>query len=557
MRSSLAVSQAGRVGTRLALALLPLLLCAPLLLALFGLAGAWTTPAPDVWPHLRAHVLPNAIGNTLLLLLYVGLGCTVLGMTGAWLNTRCDYPGRRLFDWALLLPLALPSYVVAFVAVGLLDYSGPVQSLWREWSGQRAALFSPNGIGWAALVLTLCFYPYVYLTMRAVLLRQVDRPVEVARTLGLSRWRAFWRARLPLLRPALMAGLGLALLETLAEFGAVSLLGVETLTTAVYKTWFGLNSLPAAAQLASIGLLLAAVLLLVEWRARARQRQHVGQVIAPSRHRLRPGAAIAAVVGQTLLLLVAFVVPVVQLSVWAASGAGRGRADMAALVNTMKLGALAAALLVACALLMLALRRASESWPTRTFGSLATLGYGVPGTVLAAGLLLALLAAESLLAGIGIDLVLTGSLVTLLLALYARFLRAAAEPLAAGMSQIRPSLFDAARTLGCGRMRYTVGVLIPLLRPSVLAALLLVAIEVMKEMPATLMLRPFGWDTLAVRIHALTTEGMWREAAVPALALVAAGLAPIWLLVRLQETRGGRRATTELLQPEADGRRAV
>ncbi len=515
---------------------LALLACTPLLLALAGLAGAWMTPVTDVWPHLLAHVLPLATSNTLVLMASVGLGCTLIGTACAWLNARCDYPGRRLFDWAVLLPLALPTYVVAFVAIGLLDYAGPVQSLWREWSGSRTALFSPYGLSWAAAMLTLCFYPYVYLTVRAVLLRQGDDPVAAARTLGMSPWRAFWRVRLPLLRPALMAGLGLALLETLAEFGAVSLFGVDTLTTAVYKTWFGLYSLPAAAQLASIGLLLALVLLGLEWRARSRQRQFGGQRLRPVRHRLSPGLASLAIGGQTLLLLLAFVLPIAQLLVWAGTGAGRGAAELGALWNTVKIGALAGTLLVAVALLLVTMRRRAQSHAARGLLAFATMGYGIPGTVLAAGLLLGVLMLESALARIGISgFTLTGSIAALMLALYVRFLRAATEPLAAAMGQMKPSLFDAARCLGASRWCRTRRLLLPLLRPGVFAAALLVAIEVMKEMPATLMMRPFGWDTLAVRIYAFTVEGMWHEAALPSLILVGTGLVAIWLLVRLQE----------------------
>lgn len=519
-----------------AVGMLALLACAPLLLALAGLAGAWLTPVDDVWPHLLAHVLPQATANTLALMASVGIGCALLGTSCAWLNARCDYPGRRLFDWAMLLPLALPTYVVAFVAIGLLDYAGPVQGLWRAWSGSRSALFSPYGLGWAAVMLTLCFYPYVYLTVRAVLLRQGDDHVAAARTLGLSPWRAFWRVRLPLLRPALIAGLGLALLETLAEFGAVSLFGVDTLTTAVYKTWFGLYSLPAAAQLASIGLLLALLLLGLEWRARSRQRQYGGQRLRPVRQRLRPVPAGLAIAGQTLLLLVAFVLPIGQLLAWAGTGAGRGAAELGALWNTVRIGALAAGLLVAVGLLLVTMRRHARALGARGLLAFATMGYGIPGTVLAAGLLLGVLMLESGLAGIGLSgVALTGSIGALLLALYVRFLRAATEPLAAAMGQMKPALFDAARCLGASRWCRTRRLLLPLLRPGVLAAGLLVAIEVMKEMPATLMMRPFGWDTLAVRIYAFTVEGMWHEAALPSLILVGTGLVAIWLLVRLQE----------------------
>ncbi len=513
-----------------------LLLCTPLLLALFGLARAWLTPAPDAWVHLRQHVLPRATVNTLALMAAVGAGCALIGVACAWINARCDYPGRRFFDWALLLPLALPTYVVAFAMIGLFDYAGPFQSLWRDFSGSRATLFTPNGLAWAALVLTLCFYPYVYLTLRAVLLRQGDGMVDVARTLGLSAFGAFVRVRLPLLRPALVAGLGLALLETLAEFGAVSLFGVDTLTTAVYKTWFGLFSLPAAAQLASVGFGLAVLLLLVEWRARARQRQHTGHRVRPQRHRLSAGTAIVAVAGQSLLLLLAFVLPIGQLLVWAGHDTAGGQSEWPALINTVIVALLSALVLVAAGLVLAGLRRASGNSAVRAIAALAAMGYAIPGTVLAAGLLLAILLLESTLVSAGFTgVALAGSVAALVLAMYVRFLRAAAEPLTASMAQVTPSLVEAAQTLGAGRRQRLLFLTLPLLRPGLLAAWLLVMIEVMKEMPATLMLRPFGWDTLAVRIYAFTSEGMWHEASVPALILVLAGLAPVWLLVRLQE----------------------
>lgn len=525
-------ARAGRWPRRAAAWLLAL----PLLVPLLFLAASWATPQPEIWSHLRAHLLAPALRDTLLLGLGIALVTAALGIGLAWLSACCEFPGRRWLDWALVLPLAMPAYVVAFVYVGLSDYAGPLQSLWRELSGARAALPSLRSLPGAVLLLSLVLYPYVYLLARAAFLRLGASAFEVARSLGCTPWQAFRRVALPLARPAWMPGTALALLEALADFGAVSVLGVDTLTTTIYRTWFGLYALPAAAQLATLLLGLVALALLAERSLRGRARFDAQRTRAVPRMRLRGLRAALATGFAGGVFALGFALPVTQLLAWLPR-AGVSAAVLVELTQrTLTIGALVAlaVLLLALTMALLQLRaRGDRGVALPLF--LANLGYAVPGTVLAVAVMWMLVGLERPLAeGLGLHLGLSLGLLGLLIALVARFLRVGFEPLEAGFAQIRPSLLEAARSLGAGPLRRIASVILPLLRPSALAALLLVLVETMKEMPATLMLRPFGWDTLAVRIHAYTSEGLWQAAAAPALVLVAVGLLPVWWLVRQQ-----------------------
>lgn len=524
-------SRTARVTARSAVWLPALLLCAPLLL----LAISWQTPS-DVWPHLRAHVLGPATRDTLALAALVGLGVSVLGLGLAWLSARCDYPGRRWLDWALVLPLAMPGYVAAFAYVGLLDYAGPVQSAWRALSGSRAALPEVRGVVGAAVILSLVLYPYVYLLARAAFLRQGAAAFDAARALGHGPAAAFLRVALPLARPAWLAGLTLALLETLADFGAVSILGVDTFTTAIYKTWFALYSLPGAAQLSSLLLLAVALVLVLEAALRPLRRDERSLRPMP-RIELRGARAVAASTAALTVFGLGFGLPLLRLLDWAARADTTPAALAPALGHTLLLGVIAALAVTVLGLGFALLRRRhpQDRW-LRVPVFAATLGYAVPGTVLAVACMLTLLGLEAWLRDrLGWTIALSSSVVALLFALCLRFLRIGYASVDAGLRQLRPEYLEVARSLGAGAWTRLQRITLPLLRPSVQAALLLAAVEVMKEMPATLMLRPFGWDTLAVKIYAYTSEGLWHEAAWPALLLVALGLWPVWWLVRSSE----------------------
>ena len=509
-------------------------LALPLLLPALWLASSFATPAPEVWPHLFAQVLPAAIRNTLALLGLIAVFALLPGVGFAWASARYDYPGRRVFDWALVLPMALPGYVVAFVYVGLTDYAGPLQGAWRAIGLSAASFPELRSAPGAAAVLSLVLYPYVFLIVRAAFLRQGSAAMDAARSLGHGPLSAFFRAALPMARPAWVAGLSLVLLEALADFGAVSILGVDTLTTAIYKTWFGLYSLTAAAQLACAMVGLVALVLVLERLGRGRGRHAGKQLVPPPRRPLNGWRGWAVSAFAAVVVALGFLVPVAQLLAWS----WQSRAVLpdvgAPALNTAMLAAMAAALVLLISLAFALLgRRGGGDRLVQAAGFTAGLGYAVPGTVLAVGAMWLLVATERALPWLS-GLALSSSLVAVLLALSVRFLRVGHEATESAFQALRPSLLESARVLGVPAGARLRRVVLPLLRPGLVAALLLVLVETVKELPATLMLRPFGWDTLAVRIYGYTTEGLWAEAAWPALWLCVVGLLPVWWLVRQQ-----------------------
>ncbi len=524
-------------GWRLA-ALLPALLVALPLLVVFS---GWLQPESAVWRHLADTILGELIANTLFLLAGVGVGVLLLGVGLAWLTVLCDFPGRRLFDWALMLPLAVPAYVLAFVVLGLFDFSGPLQSALRDWLGPVRLPEIRSG-GGVVTVMVLVLYPYVYMLSRSAFLTQGQGSLEAARVLGLGPWGAFFRVALPMARPAIAAGTALALMETLADFGTVAVFNFDTFTTAVYKAWFGLFNLQAASQLASLLLVVVATALLLERRFRGRARYHEGsRGPVARRYRLSGWKGWGAALLCTLVLTAAFMVPVLQLLLWAWESAADylDRRYLDLVLHTLSLGALAAVLTVSGALLLAFAHRRRHDALSAWSVSVATLGYALPGSVLAVGIMLSFTGVDNFLNSLWQSLgykapgrILGGTLLALLLAYGVRFLAVAFGPVESALERIRPSLPEAARALGAGSPETLRRIYLPLLRPGLLTATLLVIVDVMKEMPATLLLRPFGWDTLAVRIYELTSEGEWERAALPAITLVLAGLLPVIVLVR-------------------------
>ncbi len=507
------------------------------------LFSGWMQAENEVWQHLARTVLGDLVLNTLVLLGGVAVGVLLTGVGLAWLTAMCEFPGRRLFDWALMLPLAIPAYVLAFVALGLFDFSGPVQSALRDWFGRGGYWFPEvRSAGGVIAVMVLVLYPYVYMLSRAAFLTHGRGTLDAARILGLGPWGAFFRVALPMARPAIVAGASLALMETLADFGTVAVFNYDTFTTAIYKAWFGLFNLQAAAQLASLLLLFVAATLIAERRLRGRARFHESSRSSTAhRFPLSGWRGWMATFAFALVLLPAFVLPMGQLLAWAWQSVGAeldGR-YLDLVVNTLSLGASAGLVTVSGALLLAFARRYGKDGLTRGAVRTATLGYALPGSVLAVGVMLSFTGIDnflrSLLHAASLDYqgqLLTGSIAALLLAYLVRFLAVAFGPVDSGLERIRPSLSEAARSLGAASRELLRRVYLPLLRPGLLTALLLVMVDVMKEMPATLLLRPFGWDTLAVRIYELTSEGEWERAALPAVTLVLAGLLPVILLVR-------------------------
>jgi len=512
------------------------------------IVGAWVQPESEVWRHLADTVLGDLVVNTLVLLAGVGAGVLVLGVGLAWLTAVCEFPGRRFFDWALMLPLAVPAYVLAFVALGLLDFQGPVQGLLRLLLGCDAPLlFEVRSAAGVIGVMVLVLYPYVYLLARSAFLTQGAGSLEAARLLGLGPWGAFFRVALPMARPAVVAGTSLALMEALADFGAVAVFNYDTFTTAIYKAWFGLFNLQAASQLASVLLAFVAVVMSVERWSRGRARYtEAGRSTRMHRQVLTGARGLLAAVAAGVVFSLAFAVPMAQLLVWMAAAWQEGGLDAryrALVRHTLALGGLAALCTVTVALGLAYLQRVAGFWG-RALVRIATLGYALPGSVLAVGIMLAFTGLdgwlEPLWQSLGRDPapLFAGSVGALVVAYLIRFIAVAFGALDSGLARIRPSLSEAARSLGVHGAGVLRRVHLPLLRPALLTAVLLVLVEVMKEMPATLLLRPFGWDTLSVRIYELTSEGEWERAALPSVTLVLAGLLPVILLVRRSAGRG-------------------
>lgn len=516
------------------LIVIAVLLAAAVLLPIAVLGLSWLGDESEVWRHLADTVLLSLLGNTLLLVVGVGVGVLLLGVSLAWMTATLEFPGRRFFDWALLLPLAVPAYVLAFVALDLLDFAGPVQSLLRDWfEGFRGT--SARKPALVIVTLSLVLYPYVYMLARVAFRAQGRTLMEQARILGLSPTAAFWRVALPMARPAIAAGLALALMETLADFGAVSVFNFDTFTTAIYKSWYGFYNLNAAAQLASLLLLFVLVSLFIERAGRGRARYE--QSGARRLNRVRPRfwrrwllSAYAAAI-----FLFAFAIPVGRLLFWVIdTGARDFDPRYWGLVwHTLLLGGGAAIVTVTTAIFLGYVRRTRQHWLSALAVRGATVGYAMPGSVLAVGIMLSFAAIDRWMnLQFGTGAVMIGGLFALILAYAVRFLAVAYGPVEAAFERIRPRILEAARTLGATPAETVRRVWLPLLTPGVLSALLLVLIDVMKEMPATLLLRPFGWDTLAVRIFEMTSEGEWSRAALPALTLVIVGLLPVYLLMR-------------------------
>ncbi|MBU9694128.1 iron ABC transporter permease [Burkholderia multivorans] len=505
------------------------------------------------WRHLAAFVLPQALANTLLLLAGVGTIVSIVGTGCAWLVTAYDFPGRRTLTWALLLPLAVPTYIVAFAYLDLLHPIGPVQSAVRWLLGfdspRQLRLPDLRSLPGAVFVLGFVLYPYVYLSTRAMFVTQSASLLEAARTLGAGRVATFWRVVMPLARPAIAVGVSLALLETLNDIGASEFLGVQTLTVSVYTTWITRSDLAGAAQIALAMLAVVVAMIALERYGRRRQRYAHGRRMRPLAPRRLTGAAgcTAAVLGW-LPVLLGFGAPAAYLAVETAKRlhqvGGVSAQLLDGLANTLTIAAAATVATLACGLIVAwaarAQRDSMRAGVARLGARIASLGYAVPGTVLAIGLLTPLGAVDRLFGTmLGRDgLWLIGSAAALVIAYTVRFLAIAAGNVEAGLARIPPSLEQAARSLGetaAGALRR---VHLPLLRPALTTSALLVFVDAMKELPATLLLRPLNFDTLATWLYAEAARGTYEEGAVAALAIVLAGLVPVILLARTRHKIG-------------------
>jgi iron(III) transport system permease protein len=510
------------------------------------IVGFVLIPAGDVWQHLVDTVLADYVLNTLLLMLGVAVGTLIGGVGTAWLTSMCRFPGRGLFEWALILPMAMPAYIIAYTYTGMLDFAGPVQTTLRDWTGWSFGDYwfpQIRSLEGAALMLALVLYPYVYLLSRAAFLSQSLCVLDVSRTLGNGPWRTFFSVALPLARPAIVAGLTLALMETLADYGTVQYFGVQTFTTGIFRTWFGLNNAAAAAQLSAMLLGFVLVLIALERISRSQARYHDTGRRHQSirRYHLTGWRAAAAVVFCLMPLMLGFLIPAGQLATWALTIA-EGAYDAAfwrLVRNSLELAAIAAFIALLLALL---LGYGKRLHPTRTVTAavkVAGLGYAIPGTVIAIGVIIPFAWFDNTLDAwmrrtfdVSTGLLLSGTLAALIFAYLTRFLAVSLQTVEAGLARIRPSMDEAGRAMGYRTGQVLRRIHIPMLRGSLLTAMLLVFVDVLKELPATLILRPFNFNTLAVRAYELASDERLADTAPAALTIVLAGLVPVILLSR-------------------------
>ena len=500
--------------------------------------------------HLAATIIPQALLETAILSVGVVIGVVTLGAATGWLAATCDFPGRRVFEWALLLPLAMPAYIVAYAYTDALQFAGPVQTALREAFGwRRGDYWFPEirSLAGGAFVFSVVLYPYVYLLARTAFLARTASMIDAARSLGLSPWQTWWHVNIPLARPAIAAGALLALMETLADYGASVYFGLQTFTVAIYRAWFSLGDRMAASQLAAVLLLLVLGILVLERHARGRARffTPTASQRPAARAVLHGGAAAAAFAACVLPVLLGFVLPVVLLlrlllPAWNTVDWSR---FVHWLVNTVGIAIGGAAIVLITVMGLAYAARAAErglpAWLVRVSVRLMSLGYALPGAVVAVGILIPLATFDNALdgmlknaIGIGTGLLLTGSVFALLYGYLVRYFAVAYQSVEAGLSRITPTMDASARSLGSSTFDTFVRVHLPILAPSVLAAVLLVFVDVMKELPATLVLRPFNFDTLAVVAYQLAADERLAEAALPALTIGAVGVLPVVLLSR-------------------------
>lgn len=530
------------------------LFCLLLTVPVLGILGSWLAldaQALDILSHQLQTVLPEYAWASLLLSASVALGVALLGGATAAAVSLFDFPGRRFFEWGLLLPMAMPAYVAAYAYTDALQYSGPLQTWLRALTGAQGALWPDvRSLPGAIALFVLCLYPYVYLLARTALTERGVALMEAARMLGAGTLRRVREVALPLARPALAAGIALALMETLADYGVGAYFGLTTLTTGVYKAWLVMNDKTAAAQLASVLLVAVAGLLWLEQRAQARLRFASSRSGALHAAEARPLAlrgwpALGAWLMCALPILLGFVLPVLVLLrlLWQEALHNELGLPLERFVQwslaSLKLAGLAALLAVALALVLAWLGRAGRLAGgagrdplLQASSRVVSLGYAVPGAVIAIGILLPLGWLQERWPSLGLPALMTGTILGLLYAYMVRFSGVALQSLEAGYARISPTMDETARMLGASRRRLFLEVHAPLLARSALAAALLVFVDVMKELPATLVLRPFNSDTLAVVAYQLARDERLGEAALPSLAIVLVGLIPVIMLSR-------------------------
>ncbi len=511
------------------------------------------TESGEVWTHLASTVLPGYLKNSLFLMVGVGVGVLVMGVGSAWLVTLCRFPGSQIFEWALLLPLAAPAYLLAYVYTEWLEFYGPVQTHLRNlfgWTNVSDYWF-PNirSVGGAILLLAITLYPYVYLLVRVSFLEQATRTLEASRSLGYNPWGSFFKVALPLARPAIMAGLALALMETLNDFGTVQYFGVDTFTTGIYRTWFGLGERVVAAQLAAFLMLFILGLLLLElWSRRQAKYYQTGSRFQPLNPFILKGMRAGLAFFFCLIPVgIGFLIPGILLFKMTLENLNTlfepRFFDFAS--HSLVLALITGVLAILVALIMAYGVRLNSSLPIRISTRIAAMGYAIPGSVIAVGILIPIGRLDNAIDGfmratfnLSTGLIFSGTITVLIYAYLVRFLAVAYGAVESSLSKIKPNLDEAARSLGHRPTSTLIQVHAPMMWGGLLTAGMLTFVDVMKELPATLVIRPFNYDTLAIRVYNLAADERLAEAAGPALAIIAVGILPvIFLSLKITQSR--------------------
>lgn len=515
-------------------------------LPLLGIASSLLSWQGELWRHIAETQLSDIVGNTVILLVGVGLGTTVIGTGTAWLVTMCRFPGSRMLQWALLLPLVMPTYIIGYAYADLLTFAGPWQSALRGATGWGRGDYWFPDLGSAAgvaFLFTLVLYPYVYLAARAAFLSQSQSLLEASRILGHGPWRTFFRVGLPLARPAIAAGLALALLETLADFGTVQYYGVHTFTTAIYRTWYGMGNREGAAQISLVLIVIAVALVALERRSRGRARFAIASNLRYLAEPvlLAPRLALAAIAACVLPIVLGFVLPTLHLAQLAVTS-GALVADhrfVGDTINSLVLATVAAIIIVGLALFLSYAARLARRRSLNRAIEFASLGYAIPGAVIAVGILLPLALADhgisrltQELFGLPSGLLLSGTAFALIVAYTVRFLAVGMANVAPGLAAIDPAMDASARVLGARPRQVLRYIHLPMLRAPALTAGIIAFVEVLKELPATLLIRPFNFDTLAIGVYRFASDERLAQAAVGSILIVAVSLVPVILLSR-------------------------
>ncbi len=495
-------------------------------LPLWVIVASWFFPKQEIWKHLASTVLFDYILNSLILMTGVGIGVSLLGISTAWLVSMCNFPFRRIFEWALMLPMAIPAYILAYTYTDFLQFSGPPQTSLRnlfQWSARDYWFPDIRSLTGAILILSLVLYPYVYALARTAFLEQPTCILEAGQSLRCHPWQSFFRLSLPMARAAIGAGVTLALMEALSDFGTVEYFGVPTFTTGIYRTFFGMGERLAAAQLAACLLVFVVFLLILE-RFSRRAWNHKLPQGQPFRYHLKGWRAGLASLVTLVPILLGFLLPLGLLIQMSTKTQGDFGKFLFSASNSLWLATLSCFLATLIALILAYGSRQGNKWG-KQISYLATLGYAVPGTVIAVSILITFsYLGKSLQLGL-----LTGTLVGLIYAYLVRFLASALQSISKGLERITPSMDEAAQSLGKHSIERLTHIHIPLLRGSLLTSALLVFVDVIKELPATLIVRPFNISTLATEVYRLASDERLREASLPALVIILVGIIPVIL----------------------------